>query len=294
MLARIQRLGGFLSSMVIPNIGAFIAWGLITALFIPTGWFRELGVGSKDADGAWISDWVSDFSSLVGPMIVYLLPALVAYTGGKLVHGHRGGVTAAIAVFGVILSQGELTADDGTVLNIQPPQFMGAMVIGPLAGWLMKKIDEALEDRTPAGFEMLVNNFSQGIGGMFMALIGFEIVGPIFARVADAFGSMVEGIDDAGLLPLADLPIEVAKVLFLNNAINRNLTQIHLGFFSLAQKRIGSLTVCQDLLRSQFHFMSRSSSSASGASPYIEQHGQKRGNAKEERGRNDKGDHQRS
>lgn len=223
MLARIQRLGGFLSSMVIPNIGAFIAWGLITALFIPTGWFRELGVGSKDADGAWISDWVSDFSSLVGPMIVYLLPALVAYTGGKLIHGHRGGVTAAIAVFGVILSQGELTADDGTVLNIQPPQFMGAMVIGPLAGWLMKKIDEALEDRTPAGFEMLVNNFSQGIGGMFMALIGFQIVGPIFARVANAFGSMVEGIDDAGLLPLADLPIEVAKVLFLNNAINHGV-----------------------------------------------------------------------
>jgi len=218
MLTRIQRLGGFLSSMVIPNIGAFIAWGLITALFIPTGWFRELGVGDKET-----ADWVSDFAKLVGPMIQYLLPMLVAYTGGKLIHGHRGGVTAAIAVFGVILSQGELTADDGTVLSIQPPQFLGAMVIGPLAGWVMKKIDEMLEDKAPAGFEMLVNNFSQGIGGMLMALIGFQIVGPVFARVADLFGNMVEGIDSAGLLPLADLPIEVAKVLFLNNAINHGV-----------------------------------------------------------------------
>ncbi len=204
--------------MVIPNIGAFIAWGLITALFIPTGWFRELGVGDKET-----ADWVSDFAKLVGPMIQYLLPMLVAYTGGKLIHGHRGGVTAAIAVFGVILSQGELTADDGTVLSIQPPQFLGAMVIGPLAGWVMKKIDEMLEDKAPAGFEMLVNNFSQGIGGMLMALIGFQIVGPVFARVADLFGNMVEGIDSAGLLPLADLPIEVAKVLFLNNAINHGV-----------------------------------------------------------------------
>ena len=218
MLARIQRLGGFLSSMVIPNIGAFIAWGLITALFIPTGWLRELGVGDTET-----SDWVSDFSDMVGPMIVYLLPTLVAYTGGKLIHGHRGGVLAAIAVFGIITSQGELTADDGTVLTIQPPQFMGAMAIGPLAGWVMKKIDEKLEDRTPAGFEMLVNNFSQGIAGLVLACLGYLIVGPVFAEIANAFGNAVEGIDDAGLLPLADIPIEVAKVLFLNNAINHGV-----------------------------------------------------------------------
>ena len=70
--------------MVIPNIGAFIAWGLITALFIPTGWLKELG-----AD--W--DWIDDISgATVGPMITYLLPLLIAYTGGKLIHGHRGGV----------------------------------------------------------------------------------------------------------------------------------------------------------------------------------------------------------
>ncbi len=219
MQERIQRLGGFLAAMVIPNIGAFIAWGLITALVIPTGWLAELGFGGGN-DG---EIWGTLTGDLVGPMIVNLLPILVAYTGGKLIYGHRGGVLAAIAVMGVIGSSTEITADDGTVLTIQPPQFLGAMVIGPLAGWVMKKIDEFLEPRTPAGFEMLFNNFSQGIAGLALVFLGYWIVGPIMGAVATAFGNMVEGIADAGLLPLADIPIEVAKILFLNNAINHGV-----------------------------------------------------------------------
>ena len=146
MQERLQRFGGFLAGMVIPNIGAFIAWGLLTALVIPTGWFNELGIATPET-------WAPVSDALVGPIIVNLLPILVAYTGGKIIHGHRGGVLAAIAVMGVIGSSGELAADvfdevtgqviDGetTVLDIQPPQFLGAMVIGPLAGWVMKKID---------------------------------------------------------------------------------------------------------------------------------------------------------
>ncbi len=215
----IQRFGGWLAAMVIPNIGAFIAWGLITALVIPTGWLAKLGVaGGEDAE-----IWGELTEPLVGRTIVYLLPILVAYTGGKLVHGHRGGVLAAIAVMGVIGSQGELTADDGEVLTIQPPQFLGAMVIGPLAGFVMKKVDEFLEDRTPAGFEMLFNNFSQGIIGVILTFIAYYVVGPIMAWFANVFGNAVDGLADAGLLPLADIPIEVAKVLFLNNAINHGV-----------------------------------------------------------------------
>jgi PTS system mannitol-specific IIC component len=199
--------------MVIPNIGAFIAWGLITALFIPTGWLAKTSLD-------W--DWGTITGDLVGPMIVNLLPVLVAYTGGKLIYGHRGGVLGAIAVFGVIGSHTDIMVN-GEALTIQPPQFLGAMLIGPLAGWVMKKIDEALEDKAPVGFEMLVNNFSQGIAGVVMVLLGYRIIGPIMGSIATGFGNAVEGIDDAGLLPLADLPIEVAKVLFLNNAINHGV-----------------------------------------------------------------------
>ena len=217
MQQRIQRFGGWLAAMVIPNIGAFIAWGLITAIVIPTGWLAELGIIDADTTAGTLT------GALVGPMIKYLLPVLVAYTGGKLIHGHRGGVLAAIAVFGVIGGASTDIVSNGDTLAIDPPQFLGAMVIGPLAGWVMKSIDDFLEPRTPSGFEMLFNNFSQGIGGVVLAFAGYYIVGPIMSAVAEAFGSLVTSITDAGLLPLADIPIEVAKVLFLNNAINHGV-----------------------------------------------------------------------
>ncbi len=211
MKETIQRFGGRLAGMIIPNIGAFIAWGLITALFIPTGWLAKTNLD-------W--DWDLITSDLVGPMIVYLLPLLIAYTGGKMVHGHRGGVLGAIAAMGVI---GGAAFELGSGAAGDPPQFLGAMVIGPLAGWLMRIVDDWLEDRTPAGFEMLYNNFSQGILGIILVLIGYVVIGPIMAAIATAFGNLVEGIADAGLLPLADIPIEVGKVLFLNNAINHGV-----------------------------------------------------------------------
>jgi PTS system mannitol-specific IIC component len=201
MREAIQRLGSKLAAMVIPNIGAFIAWGLITALFIPTGWLAKTSLD-------W--DWDAITGATVGPMITYLLPLLIAYTGGKMVHGHRGGVLGAIAVMGVIG-------------GASGPQFLGAMIVGPLAGWIMKKIDEFLEDRTPAGFEMLFNNFSQGIAGVILTMLGYWSIGPVVSNITDTFGSWVEGITNAGLLPLADFPIEVAKILFMNNAINHGV-----------------------------------------------------------------------
>ena len=84
--SKVQRFGKFLSGMVMPNIGAFIAWGLITAFFIPSGWIPN-----------------ETFGSLVDPMLKYLLPLLIGYTGGRAVGGTRGGVIGAIATSGVIL-----------------------------------------------------------------------------------------------------------------------------------------------------------------------------------------------
>ena len=223
MLQRIQRVGGFLSSMVIPNIGAFIAWGLITALFIPDGWLRRWGVD-------W--DWGTISDNTVGPMIKYLLPLLVAYTGGKLIHGHRGGVLGAVAVMGVI---GGASFELASGATGDPPQFLGAMLVGPLAGWVMREIDKQLEPRTQPGFEMLVNNFSQGFAGLGLAMLGYRIIGPIMSTIAEAFGNLVESIDDAGLTPVMDLPIEVAKVLFLNNAINHGVL-VPLGATEVAEQ----------------------------------------------------------
>lgn len=189
----IQKFGRFLSGMVMPNIGAFIAWGLITAFFIPTGWMPN-----------------EYLSKLVGPMIVYLLPLLIGYTGGKMVGDNRGGVLGAIATIGV-------------VVGADIPMFIGAMIMGPLGGLVIKKFDEAIEGKVPAGFEMLINNFSAGILGAILALVAYTGVGPVVLGLNGFLKAGVESIINAGLLPLASLFIEPGKILFLNNAINHGL-----------------------------------------------------------------------
>lgn len=193
MRERLQQFGGFLAGMIIPNIGAFIAWGLITALFIPTGWTPN-----------------EKFGALVGPMILYLLPVLIGYTGGKMVHGVRGGVVGATATMGV-------------VVGADIPMFLGGMIMGPLGGWLMKKVDDVLEDKIPVGFEMLINNFSAGILAVILVLVANVVIGPAVNAVSNAAGSLVDALVSARLLPLAAIVIEPAKVLFLNNALNHGV-----------------------------------------------------------------------
>ncbi|MGH2662357.1 MAG: mannitol-specific PTS transporter subunit IIC [Actinomycetota bacterium] len=191
--ANIQRLGGFLAGMVIPNIGAFIAWGLITAFFIPTGWTPN-----------------ARLEELVGPLITFLLPILIGYTGGYLVHGQRGAVVGAIATSGV-------------AVGAEVPMFLGAMIVGPLGGWLIKQFDRLVEGKIRTGFEMLVRNFSAGILGGILAILGFLAIGPAVESVSNVLGNAVEFLVDNTLLPLASIIVEPAKVLFLNNAINHGV-----------------------------------------------------------------------
>jgi PTS system mannitol-specific IIC component len=189
----VQKFGNFLSSMILPNIGAFIAWGLITALFIPTGWLPN-----------------KELATMVDPLVKYLLPILIGYSGGKLVFGHRGGVVGAIATAGVIV---------GTDI----PMFLGAMIMGPLGGYVIKKFDKSIEGKIKTGFEMLVDNFSAGIIGAILAIVAFFGIGPVVDVVSNGLASGVEWLVHAGLLPLASLFIEPGKILFLNNAINHGV-----------------------------------------------------------------------
>lgn len=190
----VQRFGKFLSAMVMPNIGAFIAWGFITALFIEAGWLPN-----------------EKLASLNGPMLNYLLPILIGVQGGRLVGGDRGAVMGAIATVGVIVGAPDY------------PMLMGSMVMGPLAGFVIKKFDQAMDGRMPAGFEMLINNFSVGIFGMVLAIIGFYAIGPLMSAILVILRGGVEILINNGLLPLAAIFIEPAKVLFLNNAINQGI-----------------------------------------------------------------------
>lgn len=193
MKEKVQVFGRFLSGMVMPNIGAFIAWGLITALFIETGWCPN-----------------ETFAKMVSPMSQMLLPLLIAYTGGEVVAGKRGGVIGTIAAMGVIVGS-------------DIPMFIGAMIVGPLAAWIIKKFDALVQPHIRAGFEMLVNNFSLGIIGAVLALAAMKGVTPLVTVLNNAMSAGVGFFVDHGLLPLASVFIEPAKVLFLNNAINHGI-----------------------------------------------------------------------
>ncbi len=194
MKERVQKFGRFLSGMVMPNIGAFIAWGLITALFIPVGWLPN-----------------EQLAAMVGPMLNYLLPILIGFTGGKMLADIRGGVVGAVATFGVIMGS------PGT------PMLLGAMIVGPLGGAAIKAFDKAVDKKIPAGFEMLVNNFSSGIIGVIVAIAAFFAIGPMVAAGTAMLGAGVGWLVSVGLLPLTSILVEPAKVLFLNNAINHGV-----------------------------------------------------------------------
>ncbi|GGV27986.1 hypothetical protein GCM10010182_58640 [Actinomadura cremea] len=191
--ATVQRFGGKLAGMVMPNIGAFIAWGLITALFIPTGWLPN-----------------EDLAELVDPMIKMLLPVLIGYTGGRMVHGQRGAVVGAVATVGI-------------AVGAEQPMFLGAMIIGPFTAYLLKLFDDLVRDRVRTGFEMLVDNFSAGIIAAAMAVAGRAVIGPVMGTVSDWAGDAVGRLVDHNLLPLTSLLVEPAKVLFLNNAVNHGV-----------------------------------------------------------------------
>jgi mannitol PTS system EIICBA or EIICB component len=191
--ASIQRFGGYLAGMVMPNISAIIAWGLITAMFIPTGWVPN-----------------EMFAQLVGPMITLLLPILIGYTGGRMVHGQRGAVVGAVATVGV-------------AIGADIPMFLGAMIIGPLTAYILRLFDKLIEGKVRPGFEMLIDNFSAGIIGGGMALLGVWRVGPIVSWLANLAGNAVQWLVDHSLLPIASVLVEPAKVLFLNNAINHGV-----------------------------------------------------------------------
>lgn len=189
----VQKFGNFLSSMVMPNIGAFIAWGLITAFFIPAGWTPN-----------------EQLATLVDPMVKYLLPLLIGYTGGSLIYDTRGGVVGAIATMGVIV-------------GAEIPMFLGAMIMGPIGGWVIKKFDQLIEGKVKTGFEMLVNNFSSGILGGLLTILSFWLIGPGVSVLTGWLVSGVEWMLDVGVLPLTSILIEPAKILFLNNAINHGV-----------------------------------------------------------------------
>ncbi|WP_421743585.1 PTS mannitol transporter subunit IICB [Cellulomonas sp.] len=232
----VQRFGAFLTGMIMPNLPAFLAWGLITALFIAVGWLPNGvlgGFGNADLPGAWsgaatqlvmAEDGTTfhQYLGLVGPMVTFLLPLLIANAGGRMVYGERGGVVASIATVGIIVGS--------TV-----PMFLGAMILGPLSAWIMKKIDSLWDGKIRPGFEMLVNMFSAGIVGGALSVGAFYGVAPIVTQISTWLGNIVQLMADNHILPFMSVIVEPAKVLFLNNAIGNGVL-VPLGAAQVAEQ----------------------------------------------------------
>jgi len=227
--ARVQRGGAFLAGMVMPNLGAFIAFGLITALFIQTGWINTIAGTTEDP-----LPFTVQIATVVGPLINILIPILIGYTGGKLVHGTRGAVVGAVATIGAMLAPvalGLASAGLNGAEAAAPPQniaevgpaILAALIIGPLTALVLKLWDNFIAGKVKGGFEMLVDNFSSGIIGGIFAIIGLYVLGPLTFLLSQGLGQIVNALVQAKLLPLVSIIIEPAKVLFLNNALNHGV-----------------------------------------------------------------------
>jgi PTS system mannitol-specific IIC component len=179
--------------MIVPNIAAFLAWGFITAVFASGGWLPNPAL-----------------ATLISPMLLMLLPLLIGFTGGRLVYGVRGGVVGAVATMGAIVGS-------------DVPMLIGAMLLGPLGGWAIRRFDHAVAGRCPTALQMLVANFSAGLLAALLALVALIAVAPVIRAATRALASAADALVNMGLLPLAALVIEPAKVLFLNNAINHGV-----------------------------------------------------------------------
>ncbi|GAA4743218.1 hypothetical protein GCM10025783_13430 [Amnibacterium soli] len=226
--AAVQRFGAFLAGMIMPNLGAFIAWGLLTAVTIQNGWInliaRAVGAVPKDGTVA----FADQVSVIVGPIIVFLLPILIGYTGGRLVHGQRGAVVGAIGTMGAVVAPvalhlapaGLAAPKDITGLG---PNFLAGFIMGPLTALILKLWDRLVDGKLASGFEMLVDNFSAGIIGAAMAIVGIYVLGPVIIFINTVLGNVVDFLVETGLLPLASIIVEPAKVLFLNNAIGNGV-----------------------------------------------------------------------
>lgn len=193
ILVKIRKFGGYMSGMVMPNLGAFVGWGLLAALFIPTGWIPN-----------------EKLNEIVGPTLNYLLPLLIGYTAGYNVHGKRGGVIGAFTTMGVIVGS------DVTM-------FSGAMIMGPLSSWVLKKFDKAVDGKVKPGFEMFVNNFSLGIIGFAFVILGYYAIGPIVSAIVAVLTSGINFLIHKNLIPLLAVFMSPAQVLFLNNAVNHGI-----------------------------------------------------------------------
>lgn len=218
---RIQKMGSFMAGMIMPSIGVLLAWGLWTAMFlydfendVHLGWFNAPMLGR-----------------LVGPGITWLLPILIAFNGGKLIYGLRGGMFATFVIVGTIVGtewifETYIRIDVNGVLEAPgaPNQFIGAMVLGPVSALFLKYIEKPYIEKINKSYDMLVKNFGMGIYGIIFCAIAFFGWGWIMWGITWTMMQVIQLFgDNRWAAPLIGIITEPIKVSFLNNALNHGV-----------------------------------------------------------------------
>lgn len=169
MKTTLQKLGKSLSAMVMPNIGAFIAWGFITALFIADGWLPN-----------------EQLASIQPYMLTYLLPVLIAATGGRMVGGDRGLVMGSIAIIGCIAGVG------GTQGQPMLIAILGYYIIGPFMTGILTVLTYGVDILVNKGLIPLVAIFIEPVKVLFLNnAINHGIFTPIGAEQAAQTGKSI-------------------------------------------------------------------------------------------------------
>ena len=204
----IHKFGKFYSSIMINMIGIFIFTGVLSVVFGDHGWWPN-----------------ADIYAISAFVYSYVIPILIAYTAGNqigTVHEatdpdrrttgvhHAGGAIAVLAVSGMIL------ADKNSAI-------LGAMILGPVCGYVWKHLLEPWTRKVVPGLEMLTRNLAAAVTGMGFALVAYIGLAPFIHALTQVLMMGVNALWERNLVCLVSLVIEPCKVFFLNNCINHGI-----------------------------------------------------------------------
>lgn len=248
-LAIARKFGAFMAGMVLPAIGVLIGWGLFTAIIlgIKTAIAYQHNILIKDWSANESATYLFYMDKVVDLGIQFSIPLIIAFFGGRQVYEQRGALVGFAGVLGVIVySQISLQSNintldaltykwtfnalmvqitkDVSLINTSPsPMILGALIAGPLLAWVFKSFEKLYKNKIKQGFEMLVNNFSLGVFACVAIFACFWIIGPLMALFQVVFFFIIQAINNAGLLFVLPVFVELEKILFLNNAVNHGI-----------------------------------------------------------------------
>lgn len=189
-MKKLHKVGKFYTRIIMNNIGIFIFIGILSVIFNDHGWLPDKNMYA-----------ISQLAYKV------ILPSFIAYEGGRSVGGKEGGIAGVLAISGVIWHESSA-------------ELLGAMLLGPAAGYLWKKECLWVEKYFPSCMQMLGKNMLLGTTGALFSAADIYLILPLLKQTAALFFSWISFLTRCNMTACLSFFIEPAKVFFLNNVVN--------------------------------------------------------------------------